>query len=82
VAGEYAAQNGSIAFVSTVVVNWKGKRCTLNFSDYVEAIHGPILEGPTMPEVGGEADPPLKNPKVNAEGRAICDLPSTATRLP
>jgi hypothetical protein len=80
-AQEYSASVDN--FVSTVVVdNWKGtgRRVRMNFADY-NAAHGAIIEGPTQPEIApGVSDPPLKDPKVDDEGRRIADQNSPMLR--
>jgi hypothetical protein len=80
-----AEYNGQIEnLVPTVVVsNWKGsgRRVRMNAADYWPERDGDILEGPTMPPTTpGVADPPNKDPRLDADGRAIADHPSPMLR--
>jgi hypothetical protein len=65
-------------FVSSVVVNHpRLGRVRMNTASYDAATCGPIVEGPTLrPNSAGLASEPLKDPKVDDEGRVIADLPS------
>jgi hypothetical protein len=78
-AAEYTAS--TINWVSTVLVNHpRLGRVRMNAADWIDkATSGPILEGPTTPTPSlSVPDEPLKDPRLDGEGRVIADQSSAS----
>jgi hypothetical protein len=73
-AGEYTA--GTLNWKSTVVCNHpRLGRCRMNATSYDPATCGPIIEPATQPPpTRSVSDAPLKNPKLDEQGRRIADM--------
>jgi hypothetical protein len=71
-----------LPFCSTMVIDHpRLGRVRMNSADYDAATCGPVIDGPTMPPVSmGEANPPNKNPFIDADGNRIADAGSPMHR--
>ena len=80
-AAEYTAQIET--FVPTLVVsNWKGtgRQVRINADSYDHERDGEIISGPTQPPSLSVMYTPLKNLKINDQGRRIADKASPMHR--